>query len=53
MTRAEIKQRARDRMVLEAQERHVRIETERIKKLEAEFVAAYIAEIEDFLAVSA
>lgn len=37
------------RAMLEAQERHIRIETARIAKLEEQFVAEYIGEVEAWL----
>lgn len=36
-----------------AQDRHIRLENERIERLEAEFVAGYIGQIEAFLAFEA
>jgi hypothetical protein len=53
MTRKEISERALRRAQLEAQERHIRIENKRVVKLEAEFVAGYIGEIEGYLASAA
>jgi hypothetical protein len=50
MTRQEIKERALQRAVDEAQERHVRVEQKRIAVLEAEFVERYVGEVESFLA---